>query len=183
MSDDPEGPDDAAPTEELETDGVDEKHVEPGPNVDAMSFWEEVLEDMEATAAEYRQEGWEVLEIHPGDVTVRPEGERIGLDVLVPDDEFDRLQSLVADDVTFDGYQVYRADQEGLVFVVVAMEDAGTETAVVYPAYYDTHQPDTNDMLDHARQEGELRSYLRILQGEYVEFALEDPSLFVPEDE
>jgi len=172
------------PVERLgETGDVDDKYVEPGPNVEAMDFWDEVIADMEATAAEYRDRGWEVLELHPGDVTVRPEGDRIGLDVLVPDDEFEELGETIAGGVSFDSYRVYRTDREGLVFAVVAMEDTDTDTAVVYPVYYDLDQPDTNDVLDRARAEGELRSYLRILKGEYVELTHEDPSLFFPDGE
>ncbi|MFC6725160.1 hypothetical protein ACFQE1_12435 [Halobium palmae] len=38
----------------------------------ALDAWERVVDDMEATAAEYREEGWETLELHPGDVTPIP---------------------------------------------------------------------------------------------------------------
>lgn len=177
MTDDPSDPD-------LAEGEVDEKLTEPGPNVTAMNFWEEVVEDMTATAAEYRAEGWETLELHPGDVTVvTGEGSgRAGLDVLVPDDEFDELQSLLAEDVAFDSYQVYRAIQDEMAFVVVAMEDTDTRTAVLYPAYYDLADADTVEVMNQARREGKLHSYLRILKGEYVEMTHEDPSLFVPEE-
>lgn len=154
-----------------------------GPDADAMAVWDQVIADVEATADEYREDGWDAVEIHPGEVTVRTEGDRVGLDVLVPNDEFERLQSLLADGVTLDGCRVFRATNEGVVFLVVAMEGPDAETAVVYPAYYDASDPDVRDLLRHARAEGELRSYLRILTGEYVELSHEDPALFVPDDE
>jgi hypothetical protein len=107
---------------------------------------------------------------------------RTGIDVLVPDDEDAELEALLAEGVAFDGYQVYRAAREGTVFAVVVMEDTETEAAVVYPVYYDAGDRTTLELFRRARREGELRSYLRILTGEYVELTHEDPDLFVPED-
>lgn len=150
---------------------------------DGMAVWNQVVDDLEATASEYREDGWDVLTVHPGDVTARPEGDRVGLDVLVPNDEFDRLQSLLADDVAIEGCRVFRGTHGGTVFAVVAMEDRATATAVIYPVYYDAADADAYDLLSRARAEGELRSYLRVLTGEYVEFTHEDPSLFVPDEE
>ena len=154
-----------------------------GPDAAAMAVWDQVIADMETTAAEYREDGWDVLTLEPGDVTVRSGGERVGLDVLVPNDEFERLQSLLSGGVELDGCQVFRATNGSVVFLVVAMEDPDTETAVVYPAYYDATDPDAAGLMRRARAEGELRSYLRILTGEYVEMTHGDPSLFVPGDE
>jgi len=54
--------------------------------------WDDLVDDVAATAEGLREEGWDVLELHPGDVTVVT-GARSGFDVLVPDDEFETLSA------------------------------------------------------------------------------------------
>lgn len=56
--------------------------------------WETVLDYVRATAAEYRDDGWEVTEVHTGDVT-RLTDDPFGFDVLAPDNEFDELEAIV----------------------------------------------------------------------------------------
>lgn len=164
-------------------DGMNEP-TEPGdaPNIEAMEYWDRVVADLEATAAEYDEAGWETLQLHPGDVTPLSgeHGDRIGLDVLVPDDEYRDLRSLLDDGVAFDAYRVYRADVAGMIYLVVAMEDADTETAVLYPAYYRAADPAAQGMLDRAHEAGRLRSYIRRLDGDYVQLNHDDPELLAP---
>jgi hypothetical protein len=149
-----------------------------------LGVWDEVLEDMEATADEYRDEGWDVLEIHPGDVAT-PDGEeggRWGIDVLVPDDEFEELEALIEADFGFDGSEVYRATAQGLVLLVVAVRDEESKQAVLFPAYYDVDRGRT--MLERATAEGEMRTHLRPLDLQnVVTFTHDDPSLFTPPTE
>jgi hypothetical protein len=147
-----------------------------------LDVWDDVLEDMEATAEEYRETGWDVLEIHPGDVA-SPDGEqggRWGLDVLVPDDEFEELDHLMeVEEFAFDESEVYRATGQGLVLLVVAILDHDTEVAVLFPAYYDVNQG--REMLDRAMAAGEMRTHLRPLDLEnVVTFTHDDPALFAP---
>ena len=155
------------------------------PNVEAMEYWDRVVADLEATAAEYDEHGWETLQFHPGDVTPLSgeHGDRIGLDVLVPDDEYRDLQTLLDDGVAFDSYRVYKADVAGMIYLVVAMEDADAETAVLYPVYYRAADPAAQGMLDRAHEEGQLRSYIRRLDGDYVQLNHDDPELFVPPED
>ena len=147
-----------------------------------MDVWEEVIADMEATAEAYREEGWRVLAIHPGDVA-SPDGEqtgRWGLDVLVPDDEFEELEHLIeVESFSFDESEVYRATGSGLVYLVVAILDHDTEVAVVFPAYYDVDRG--RSMLDRATDAGVIHTHLRPLDLEnVVTFSHDDPSLFMP---
>jgi hypothetical protein len=144
--------------------------------------WEEVVADMGATAESYREDGWEVLEIHPGDVA-SPDGSqggRWGLDVVVPGDEFEALEELVeVESFAFDESEVYRADRGGVVFLVVAVLDTDTGAAVLFPAYYDVDRG--RSMLDRAMEAGEMRTHLRPLSVENViTFTYDDPSLFMP---
>jgi hypothetical protein len=149
-----------------------------------VEFWEDVIEDMEATAAEYREDEWDVLELHPGDVTpLGPDGPRAswGLDVLVPDDEFAELERIVVEESgAFDTCEVFRATGGGLVFAVVAMLDEQRRDAVVFPVYY--HPGDAEEMLAAAREAGTMRTHLRTLAAEpVVTLEQADPSLFDPE--
>lgn len=148
--------------------------------------WEEVIADMEATAEEYRERGWDVAAVHPGDVAALDgtgPSERWGLDVLAPDNEFDEVERLmVEDDGSFDACEVYRAQSGGMVYLVVAMLDEGGEAAVVFPAYYDPSRPESKGMLERARAAGEMRTHVRPLDDRLVvTFTQGDPDLFAPE--
>ncbi|UPM41858.1 DUF7529 family protein [Halocatena salina] len=97
--------------------------------------WEAVIDDMEATANDYRAAGWTVVELHPGDVTPLP-GEPPRFDVLVPDNEFDQLQTAVSE-AAFDTTELYRAEDGGVTFVLTVTCDTDREVAVCCPLYYD----------------------------------------------
>ncbi len=154
----------------------------PGTHLRAAEFWDDIVADMEATADEYASQGWETLQLHPGDVTALvpdDEDEQFGLDVLVPDDEFDELESLLEGGVSFDSYEAFRATADGLVLFVVAMEDSESEVAVLYPAYYDANN--AQSMLAAAEEAGEMRTYVRTLTNEQIEFTHREPQNFAPE--
>jgi hypothetical protein len=137
--------------------------------------WEAVMGDMEATAEEYREADWGVLELHPGDVTVL-DGERYGLDVLVPGDEYERLAE-IAEAGTFDSYEVYRASESEIVFALAVLEDPASEQAVCCPVYYEESEAD--EMVRRADAEGRMFTHIRPLANdEAVTFAYEDPGLF-----
>ena len=150
--------------------------------------WEAVVDDMAATAAEYRADGFETLELHPGDVTVLPtqsvlagdvDVDRVGLDLLLPGNEFGDLQAVVADH-EFEAYDAYRASEGNVVFAVVAMRSVDGEFAVLFPLYYDA--TDAKVMLAHSVERGELRTFLRPLDdSERVVFSQSEPDNLLPE--
>jgi hypothetical protein len=201
MSDDADAADIDALDEDDPATAFERVSELPGTHLRAAEFWDDIVGDMEATAGEYETESWETLQLHPGDVTALvPDGgptseadrsssaeggesdgdrDRFGLDVLVPDDEFADLGSLLEGGVSFDSYEVFRATAEGLVLFVVAMEDPDAEVAVLYPAYYDVE--DAQPMLAAAEKTGEMRTYVRTLTNEQVEFTHEEPENFAPE--
>ncbi|MFC7070386.1 DUF7529 family protein [Halobaculum lipolyticum] len=154
-------------------------------------FWDDVMADMEATAEEYREAGWEVLELHPGDVTPLPsvsaagtqvDTDRVGFDVLLPGDEFSAVREAVDEaDAAFDEYDAYRARQSDVVFLVVVMKAEAAGTAVAFPLYYATQRAEP--MLTAAADAGELRTYLRPLDdSERVVFTHGDPATLFPEE-
>jgi hypothetical protein len=145
----------------------------PPPAVDER--WGELLADAEATAAEYREAGWETLVVRPGDVTPL-DGEPFGLDVLAPGDEFEALEALV-DDVAFDTSHVYRADEGGVRFVIVAVVASDDEVAVVVPAFFDLGR--VRGLEQRAREEGVMYTHVRPLSDDArVTFTHDDPGPF-----
>jgi len=159
----------------METPGVDDS---------VLSSWERVVEDMEATAAEYRDDGWEVVELHPGDVTpLPPDHDRFGLDVLVGGDEYETVSEMVTDDgAAFDEFEVFRAVQGGHVFLVVAVEDAAREQAVLVPAYYGIK--DADDTIEAVLEGDTFPLHIRPLSiDDVVTVEPSDPSLLLPPTE
>ena len=153
------------------------------PTGDAMSHWEAVMEDMAATAEEYRDRGWDAHEVHPGDVglfTDREKEGRTGIDLLAPDNEFDPVADAVDAADGFESAQVFRADTDGSVYVVVALESPETETVVLLPAHYSP--PENEAFMDMIYEEGEVRIHVRPLnERRILTFTHEDPSLFLPD--
>jgi len=140
--------------------------------------WDDLVGDMEATAAEFEDAGWDALQLHPGDVTAVT-GDRWGFDVLVPDDEFEQLHEWV-DDGAFDEHDVYRVES-GIVFALVVLRDEADERAVCCPLYYD--DATVKGLCDLAGQQGRVFTHVRNLAEEYVTFTHEEPSLFFPDEE
>ncbi|MFB6270635.1 MAG: hypothetical protein ABEH83_11860 [Halobacterium sp.] len=141
--------------------------------------WERVVEDMTATADEYRERGWDAIEIHPGDVMVATDDRRTGLEVLAPDDEFDRAAAAVDDSDGFESANVFRAETEGVLYFVVVLEDPSAETALLYPVQYAPGEE--TDFVEMVEKEGEVRTHVRPLdQRRVLTFTHDDPSLFLP---
>lgn len=149
---------------------------------DSMPYWQQVLEDMEATAEEYRDRGWQAITVHPGDVAVFSEDlGRTGIELLPPDNEFDDLSAAFDEAGGFESAQVLRAETEGSVYVVVVLEDEPTEAAVLLPAHYSPNEHE--GFVDMIRSEGEVRIHVRPLDERRVlTFTHEDPDLFLPEE-
>ena len=154
-------------------------------------LWEDVVADMEATAAEYREAGWEVYELHPGDVVPLPAGrfqgaadssdDRVGLLAVVPGDEFAEIEPLV-EEGNFDGYEAYRAESGGVVFLLVAMRDEAAERAVLLPCYYSV--AGASEMLARVEERGEMRTWVRPLDdSKQVVFRQDDPAALLPPDD
>jgi len=153
----------------------------PMANQAAMANWETVIEDMDATAAEYEAAGWDTLQIHPGDVAVLDgEGDvGPGFDVVVPDPEFADLVAVFADGTEVDEVSVFKAAVESVTYLVVVLEHAA-ETAVLVPCYYRIGDGAVETAFRRATATGEFRTRLRTLTGDEVVVGHEDPDLFAP---
>ena len=150
-----------------------------GPTAKAMGRWDQVIADMEATAAEYEAAGYETIQLHPGDVTVvGPDHGTPRLDVLVPDNEHRELAA-VFDDLTFEDSSVFRTREGSMVYLLV-VEEAAEDVAVLYPAYYSTAEDGVTAAFEHAAETGRFRSVVRRLQGDPFVFEHDDPAPFTP---
>lgn len=148
----------------------------PDPTPDAsLDQWELVLEDAEATAAEYEEDGWETLLLHPGDVTPLTRHD-FGIDVLLPGDEYEALEAAVAD-ATVDSVQVFRATEGATNYYVVVFEATAADLAVVCPLYLSAGA--AGRLENQARDRGELPIQARPLSDDSrVRFTSEEPDLF-----
>lgn len=143
--------------------------------------WDAVVADMEATAGEYREAGWNVLELHPSDVAAIDRPDRFGLEVLVPDDEFDALEEWIDGGSSFDSYEVFRAEDAGIVFLLTVLKDETNEQAVCCPGYYDATS-DGNALRERAGDVGTFYTHVRRLRRDrVVTFSHDDPAPFFPE--
>ncbi|WP_276272136.1 DUF7529 family protein [Haloarcula litorea] len=150
------------------------------PAADVMPYWDQVVEDMAATADEYRDRDWTAREIHPGDVAVRTgDVERTGIELLAPDNEFDPVAAAFDRAGGFGRAEVFRADTGGTIYAVVALEDPETETAVLVPLYFSPGEHE--EFVEAARAEGEIRVHVRPLDERRVlTFTIDDPEQVLP---
>lgn len=151
-----------------------------GEGTGPMGWWDDLLADLEARAAAYRDDEWETLSLHAGDVTALDGryGNRVGLSILVPDDEYAELER-VLERTSVDSYDVYRTSVDGYVAFLLAVETAD-RTAVLCPGYYALADDSVHALFDHAARAGQLTVYLRRLDESAVEVTLSDPELLAP---
>jgi|APHM01.1.fsa_nt_gi hypothetical protein len=137
------------------------------------SRWSDLVADLEATADEFREAGYETVAVHAGDVT--PRADELTLDVLVPDNEFDRLQTLTAD-ATIDKLAVYAATEGQVTFAVIAGRDPEAAVAVCWPVFVTA--ADGASLQKQALAAGRLEFRLRPLANDQeVRFEMSDPAV------
>ena len=145
-------------------------------NVAAMSVWDQVIADMEATASDLESSGWTTLETHPGDVTVAQNRAEPGLDAVLPGNEFRSLEELLESGVRFSEYEVFRAEGDTFEYALLVAEDPQRETAILLPLFYEVE-----DLIEVLQERPEiLPVYLRRLDGETVSLELTEPELLLP---
>lgn len=152
---------------------------------EVVGFWTRVMEQMAETAGEYRTRGWEVIEVHPGDVTpMSPEEDssRWGLDVLVPDDELEQVrQAVEPDHAEFDEWEVFGTTAGGFVLLLLTIKDTSRDLVVFVPVYY--RITDSVGIRTTARERGKIHTHLRPLTREpIITFTHDDPVLFFPSE-
>ncbi len=138
--------------------------------------WVALLEDMRATAAVYREEGWSVLELHPTESTALTGPDDFGLAVTVPGAEFEELESWTGDG-RFGEYEVYRAET-GRVFLLVVARDEERRRVVCVPAHYGFES--VSALAELADPGAGFHTHVRQPDGERVTFTHDDAGPFLP---
>ena len=152
--------------------GVSDSSVPPQAVAD---HWDELLEDADATAAEYREAGRDPLVVHTAEVGVLT-GDPFGLDAVAPDGEFAALRAL-ADGAAFDESHVYGTVADGVRFLLVVVEAASTDEVVVVPAYLPV--ADAGPLRGRAGEAGRMYTHVRTVAVENrVSFRHDDPAPF-----
>ncbi len=109
----------------------------------------------------------------------RTDDTRVGLDVIVPTNEFERVAAATSG-TTFDSYESFRAEVGSILFVVAAIESSAHDIAVFVPLYY--RADDAQLMAEHALSRGEIDIFLRPLSNDrQVVFTQSDPELLLPQ--
>lgn len=145
--------------------------------------WEDVEADLEATAQELSAEGWTTVTLHPGDVTTRVgrDGGPAGLDVMVAGNEFEELTDQVEAGAGFSETAVFRQAAGGVAFLVCVLRDPERRVAALVPAFYPQTGDDARVLAERAREEGEVRLFVRPLRRDrVVTFTVDDPALVFP---
>lgn len=145
-----------------------------------------VIEDMEATADEYREDDWETLVLHLEEVrpVYRPADKKwdktLGFVGTADEDEYEEAHK-IAYRYLFDEYETYRAQEGDVVFIVLVMEDTDNEVALLMPLFYEVEE--ARELLEAAEEEGEIRTYLHPPDDKNsIVFEHQDPSAFYPEN-
>lgn len=147
--------------------------------------WDDVVADLEATAAELQAEDWTAVTLHPGDVTTRTgrDDAPAGLDLLVADNEFEAVTAQMDAGASFEETAVFRQASGGVTFVGCVMRDPDTRAAILIPAFYPQRGEDAQTLAAHARDVGEVRVHVRPLRRDrMVTFTIDDPALVFPAD-
>ena len=137
--------------------------------------WSELVAHAETVAEEYRDDGWDPLVVHTGDVTPLFD-DPFGLDVLSPGSEFEGVKAL-SDDVRFDTSHVYRGEEGSVRFLLIVAEASEERRSVLVPAYLSLE--DVPRLEKRAREEGAMYTHIRPLSDDArVTFTHEDPEPF-----
>jgi hypothetical protein len=147
--------------------------------------WSATLEDMNALAAEYDDEGWETITIPAGDTAPEPpdsgvEG-RFGLVYVIPDNYVDPFEEGF-ETGEFPRYDVFRNESRGQVFLVTVLADPDSETAIFVAGGFERRH--SRPLMNTAREEGEMYTHLQTLDGTQLgSFKHDEPEKFFPTKE
>lgn len=144
--------------------------------------WPEFQQEIDSMAHEYRDDGWEVVEVHPGDVVPIAPGDhdRWGIDVVVPNDELATVQNVVTES-TPDQLELFRSTRGELVFQLVVAKDPDDHCLVLIPTYYS--ESNIEPIRAAAFDRGIVQIHLRPLkQSPVITFSHEEPAVFFPSE-
>lgn len=147
--------------------------------------WQETLDDMERMAAAREDEGWDTVTVTALDGAPKDsetdDRDRHGLVFVVPDNQADDLEAAI-EAGQFPRFQVYRAEREGEVFLVIEYLDPETETAVYAAGTFELRF--AKGMVREAREEAATYTHYQTLDttpvGSFRHDGAEAVEKFVP---
>lgn len=132
--------------------------------------WEQTLEDMEAIAADRRDDGWEVLTVTAAhtDTVSRDMGDHddFGLFLVVPDNHAEAFAEMYDSD-EFTEFLVYGAEIEQLMNVVIELIDPDDERSILLACQYDLALM-RGGMAQNAMEEGVLYTHVKTIDGTVI---------------
>lgn len=147
--------------------------------------WLQLLDEMEAMAAELDGEGWETLTIPAGDAAaVEPEDDSLtdqhGYAYVVPGDAADRFEELFVPD-GFPQTEVYRATTPGDLFLLTVFLDPATETAILLAGVLE--RSSLGECRQAAQETGVMYSHVFRVDGTHLgTFEHDELDPFFPDD-
>ncbi len=147
--------------------------------------WKRTLAEMEAIAADRRDDGWRVVSIAAGHTAPEhPDAgdtDRFGLVHVVGDDDAEGFRAAF-DRGGFPEYQVYRNEFEGRAFVLTELLDPDSRTAILVAGTFELqHAP---GLVRAAEREDEIYTHVQTLDGTYLgSFRHADWQKFFPNPE
>ncbi|GGC50588.1 DUF7529 family protein [Haloferax sulfurifontis] len=146
--------------------------------------WGATLDDMAAMADDFEDEGWTTVRIAAGDSgpfgpsSGKGDEGAFGLAYVIPGDKAETVAELF-EATTFPEYEVYRAENDGRVYIVTALFSPETETAIFIAGAWDLRE--ALECATVAVEEGRMYSYLQKLDGTIVGVVEhDDPEKFFP---
>lgn len=166
----------------MDRDEIDDSTESAGRGFDlnATDVWDRVIEDMAVTAEEYEENGWSTLQLHPNAVSVAPNAEPPGIDVVLSDPEFEALDTRFQAGVRFSEYEVFRADGGELELALLVAKDTEREEAVFVPIHYNITA--LTSLAERTDRQA-LPIYLRQLDEAGVLLELTEPDLLIATEE
>jgi hypothetical protein len=152
-------------------------------NADVLkNAWQATLDDMEALAAEYEEEGWDTTAIPAGHTAAEHpdagiEG-RFGLAYVIPDNHAEAFETAF-EAGEFPRYDVFRNEVGGQAFLVTVLVDPGTETAILLAGGFERRA--SRQLMHTASEAGEMYTHVQTLDGTQLgSFQHDDPEKFFP---
>jgi hypothetical protein len=145
--------------------------------------WQRTLDDMEALAEELREDGWDVVTIPAGHTAPENpdagETDRWGLVHVIPGNKAEPFGEAVEAN-EFPRFEVYQQEVDGRVFLVTALEDPDSETAILIAGNFEMrHAP---GLVNTAQDEGHMYTHVQKLDKTVLgTFRHEDYEPFFPD--
>ncbi|ELZ95227.1 hypothetical protein C440_09122 [Haloferax mucosum ATCC BAA-1512] len=146
--------------------------------------WGATLDDMTAMADEFEADGWTTVRIAAGDTgpfgpsSLKGDDDAFGLAYVIPGDKAEVVSDLF-EQSSFPEYEIYRAENDGRVYMVTALFAPDIETAVFIAGAWDLrHALECATVADEV---GLMYTYLQKLDGTIVGVVEhDDPEKFFP---